>query len=361
MADTKISAGADPGTLVATDKLPLARSASTTAYAATVAEIATYANGVYAPNYYTGSPAMDGTAAPGSVAFVSRGDHRHPTDASLLSKSGGTMTGALTLAADPAAALQAATKQYVDGAAAAGVTSWNTRTGGVTLTLADVTGVGGAPLASPVFTGNPTAPTPTAGDSDTSIATTAFVANAVSAGTAGVASFNTRTGAVTLTSGDVTTALTFTPYNATNPSGYQTAAQVTTTLAPYALTSAVLPLAGGTMTGDITLGSGAVLFERQAALGAGTAIAADSAAVFTKTISGVTTFTVTGTPASGAVSSFMLDLTNGGSAAITWWSGMKWAGGTAPTLTTAGRDLLGFMTYDAGTTWTGMLLAKDAK
>lgn len=210
-------------------------------------------------------------------------------------------------------------------------------------------------------------------------------------GAGGVTSFNTRTGAVTLSNTDVTTVLpasSTTPtmdgaaavgsgttwaradhvhpvdtsrYAATNPSGYQTAAQVTTTLAPYALTSAVLPLAGGTMTGDITLGSGAVLFERQAALGAGTAIAADSAAVFTKTISGVTTFTVTGTPASGAVSSFMLDLTNGGSAAITWWSGMKWAGGTAPTLTTAGRDLLGFMTYDAGTTWTGMLLAKDAK
>lgn len=41
-------------------------------------------------------------------------------------------------------------------------------------------------------------------------------------GTAGVSSFNTRTGAVTLTSGDVTTALTFTPYDATNPSGYIT-------------------------------------------------------------------------------------------------------------------------------------------
>jgi hypothetical protein len=38
---------------------------------------------------------------------------------------------------------------------------------------------GFAPLASPVFTGNPTAPTPTAGDSDTSIATTAFVTNAL--------------------------------------------------------------------------------------------------------------------------------------------------------------------------------------
>lgn len=36
-----------------------------------------------------------------------------------------------------------------------------------------------APLASPVFTGNPTAPTPTAGDNDTSIATTAFVADAI--------------------------------------------------------------------------------------------------------------------------------------------------------------------------------------
>jgi hypothetical protein len=32
-----------------------------------------------------------------------------------------------------------------------------------------------SPLESPVFTGNPTAPTPTAGDNDTSLATTAFV------------------------------------------------------------------------------------------------------------------------------------------------------------------------------------------
>jgi len=38
-----------------------------------------------------------------------------------------------------------------------------------------------APLASPVFTGDPQAPTPTAGDSDTSIATTGFVASAVGA------------------------------------------------------------------------------------------------------------------------------------------------------------------------------------
>jgi hypothetical protein len=39
-----------------------------------------------------------------------------------------------------------------------------------------------APTDSPAFTGTPTAPTPTAGDNDTSIATTAFVTAAVAAG-----------------------------------------------------------------------------------------------------------------------------------------------------------------------------------
>jgi hypothetical protein len=43
-----------------------------------------------------------------------------------------------------------------------------------------------------------------------------------------VDSFNTRTGAVTLTSQDVTDALTFTPYNATNPDGYITGNQTIT-------------------------------------------------------------------------------------------------------------------------------------
>jgi hypothetical protein len=50
------------------------------------------------------------------------------------------------------------------------------------VTSAALTGY--APLASPVFTGNPTAPTPTFGDNDTSIATTAFVQSALAGGTA---------------------------------------------------------------------------------------------------------------------------------------------------------------------------------
>lgn len=56
-----------------------------------------------------------------------------------------------------------ATTAFVTGAV-------NTLSGTVTTALAAK-----APLASPAFTGNPTAPTPTAGDNDTSIATTAFV------------------------------------------------------------------------------------------------------------------------------------------------------------------------------------------
>jgi hypothetical protein len=103
------------------------------------------------------------------------------------------------------------------------------------------------------------------------------------------------------------------------------------------------------------------LREVRVALGAGTQINVAAGNLFTKTVAGATTFTVTGVPAAGTVACFLLDLTNGGSAAITWWAGCKWPGGVAPLLTPAGRDLLGFVTHDGGATWTGTRLAKDAK
>jgi hypothetical protein len=82
---------------------------------------------------------------------------------------------------------------------------------------------------------------------------------------------------------------------------------------------------------------------------------------FTRTISGATTFTVSNVVAAGSTNSFILELTNAGSAAITWFSGVKWTGGTAPALTASGVDILGFYTHDGGTTWRGMLLSKDSK
>ena len=70
---------------------------------------------------------------------------------------------------------------------------------------------------------------------------------------------------------------------------------------------------------------------------------------FYGTTTGSTTFTVTNPPTSGVVGSFTLELTNGGSQTITWTNG-KWAGASAPTLTTSGVDILTGFTRDAGTT-----------
>ena len=64
-----------------------------------------------------------------------------------------------------------ATTQFVR--LSAPVLSVAAKTGAVTLVVADVSGA--APLASPAFTGAPTAPSPVYGDGSTAVATTAFV------------------------------------------------------------------------------------------------------------------------------------------------------------------------------------------
>lgn len=78
----------------------------------------------------------------------------------------GTNTTQLATTAFVAAAVSAGT---------AGVASFNGRTGTVTFQASDITGVGGALLASPIFTGTPAAPTPANGTNTTQIATTQYV------------------------------------------------------------------------------------------------------------------------------------------------------------------------------------------
>lgn len=155
------------------------------------------------------APLMDGAAAAGTGTTWSRTDHVHPVDTSRAPLASPTFTG--TPAAPTATAgtntTQIATTAFVTAAVVAsttGVSQWNGRTGAVTMNMADVTAAGGAALASPAFTGTPTAPTASPGTSTTQLATTAFVAAAISGSVAGVASWNTRTGAVTLTLADVT-------------------------------------------------------------------------------------------------------------------------------------------------------------
>jgi hypothetical protein len=89
-------------------------------------------------------------------------------DASKVTKAGDTMTGHLGLPASPGPS-QAVRRDYVDVADGVLQSNINLK----------------ADLNSPAFTGNPTAPTPTAGDADTSIATTAYVTSAVTAATGG--------------------------------------------------------------------------------------------------------------------------------------------------------------------------------
>ena len=81
---------------------------------------------------------------------------------------------------------------------------------------------------------------------------------------------------------------------------------------------------------------------------------------FTKTISGSTSLTVSNIPTTGTSASFILDITNAGTSVTfsTGFTSVKWAGGSAPTLSTSGRDVLGFYTYDAGSTWNAFLIGK---
>ena len=71
------------------------------------------------------------------------------------------------------------------------------------------------------------------------------------------------------------------------------------------------------------------------------------------------TLSFTNPSASGSCCSFTLILTNGGSQTVNWPAAVDWAGGTAPSLTSSGVDILTFTTVDAGTTWYGFAAGLD--
>jgi hypothetical protein len=72
----------------------------------------------------------------------------------------------------------------------------------------------------------------------------------------------------------------------------------------------------------------------------------------------ITTLTISNPPASGSGGSFTLIFTADGTArAVTWPAAIKWAGGTAPTITsTSGKvDSFAFFTSNGGTNWIGFV------
>jgi hypothetical protein len=138
-------------------------------------------------------------------------------------------------------------------------------------------------------------------------------------------------------------------------SGYLTSATAASTYQTTAGMSTYAPLASPTFTGQPYVNG-----SYRGNITAVTALDIDCSLgnLFTKTINGASTFTVSNVPASRSYT-FTLELTHT-SGTITWFSGVIWPGGTAPTLTTGKVHLFMFQTDNDGTTWRASSLVNYA-
>jgi len=73
------------------------------------------------------------------------------------------------------------------------------------------------------------------------------------------------------------------------------------------------------------------------------------------------TFTFSNPSLSGRSCTFTFLVTNGGSQTVNWPATVDWVGGTAPSLTSSGLDVITFTTVDLGTTWLGFVAGLDVK
>jgi hypothetical protein len=113
------------------------------------------------------------------------------------------------------------------------------------------------------------------------------------------------------------------------------------------------------ISGAIRLGQAIVETYATASISAGTlTVDLSTATVFNVTNNAnTTTFTISNATSSKAQAFTLFITGNGTSYTQTWGSSVKWAGGTAPTLTTTNlkTDVLTFVTNDGGTTWFGFV------
>jgi hypothetical protein len=170
--------------------------AAQAAQAAAAASAAAAAASLAAMTPATATPLMDGTAAVGVATKYAREDHIHPTDTSRAPVASPTFTGAITGAA----------KGHLLGNAAGTLATGAVTTADANVLLYNITstnwsgigtdingnmwfrtGLAGTPAPAfylttaqvAGFLNSPVAPTPTAGDNSTKLATTAFVAGTV--------------------------------------------------------------------------------------------------------------------------------------------------------------------------------------
>jgi len=118
--------------------------------------------------------------------------------------------------------------------------------------------------------------------------------------------------------------------------------------------------AGGVFTDEVEIHTDKYALVNSGNLTGGATFDLSAARFFYGTVTGaVTSVAFTNVPASGKAVFVVLELTNGGSAAITWGS-IRWPGGSAPTLQASGVDVISLYTRDGGTTWRGALMQGDS-
>ena len=118
--------------------------------------------------------------------------------------------------------------------------------------------------------------------------------------------------------------------------------------------------------GDVNVGAGNITvtgqyIENESPTGTSGAVTIDLdlANNFSTAMAGAVTYTFSNPAISGLTSAFTLKVTNNGSA-ITWPASVRWAGGTAPSLSaTTLIDIFTFYTNDAGANWYGFVSGQD--
>lgn len=124
--------------------------------------------------------------------------------------------------------------------------------------------------------------------------------------------------------------------------------------------TSALPKAGGTMTGQVNVKTATLARVDKGSVSGATPLDLSAGNYFTLTPTGPTTLSFTNVPTGAFTTAVILKITNGG-ANITWPAGTKWPGGTSPTLTASGIDIVVMMTDDDGTTWRAMVAGYDIR
>lgn len=134
-------------------------------------------------------------------------------------------------------------------------------------------------------------------------------------------------------------------------------------------------ISGGTLTGTTSVGRNIISQPRlvdpsvsAVALGAlstgTTNVNLANGNYFTATINTSASVTFALTALSGTTTNqafaWTMEITNGGSGSITWFTGTKWPDGSAPLLTVTGTDIFTFITADGGTTIRAVLSQKNS-